>query len=1242
MFEGSGIHLDFKKIRDEIANSSQVSDSDVDDRSILSASKLQRDSNTPFIPLGTSKSTLEGAEKIRPRYRESSQRNDTDWIPPSLRSSSNPASDISPIAPKSTFSKKDELLHQKLLLGLSDASQKLEFAGLDPLHETLLKPSSTQSISTDQLSSISNTIFSLLHALNLKDQKILELKVANNDLRRQVDTLKSTDTEKNLESTARPTRPTTERKTKQFPDSDFEDRKSSDQGKKNESTQKSDTKIVQLVHEYFGATAEFEVKRRFEDVRKVLLYVPQMQDFITRVDKIFSVSEPHNPKNNHLVNGLLDKISSQQTEFILLQSFRRRIHKILGLLETEERPYFVDSNATPGGIGSQISPFNSIDTAVTSITSTQGLTGLILLNVLSGTYTPNGLLSFNSLPYNLTIRGVSATDLPQINCIPQGGFYAQDTSIIFENLIISACTRLPAITLQFNNANSFSILRNVKLLNGSGTTSMLSISQSTDTAQQVILQGCEISGNTKTAVQVGAFLDNNGIVQITGAATNVKFQGMGNILFDSCVMQDNSVLTVNGQGGVISAYNSAVVLQNCTVSRNQIPNGSCTIAAAYGSGGSVNVRTSNFTDSLAKSVGIMCGTSVTIVDSSFTNCTSAFSHFDSSSINIMRSRFTNFTTQNKALFTCNNCEYFSVVDSYIKNAACTTLPCGPTIAYWMLYKNTTVSIKNTVFENIAGTKKTFDLYGKTDTELNLQVDNCTFTNITGQRGIFYYEDPIPVKVSVRNTIFRNISMLIDPSDYVTPALLYVGGVAGQFVFVADNITTVNLNSKSMMNIELPGNLTIRNIYKSNMISDSPAIYFSTNKGAVSHNALLENNLFMEQPTSVIFISGNKASIQIRNCTFTSNKSKSGPAIRIAAYQDDALGFGNSQLLVENSKFIGNQALQNGGVFIFDRPRFPSPGNNSIIFRDNQFVNNQGANGAVFAIDHLSFASDARFEGNLFGNNTASMAGGIFYITQKAYCPASLLNIDQQQKMILSPNYAPYGAFIAGEPRKLLLNSNQSSDYSLTLHSGSIIPEVTMNLMDDFSQEVITPETNILPENLVVLSLESANNSVLINGGICFVWKGKCQINGQIIGNPGVYNLTISSSVTNFGYLKSLTVNVPLNLTNCPDGMVSAFYSSELPICRAPVCSQPCVFGSCFADETCRCSEGYEGPTCALQILSKINVGTITAIRAISGTVLGLIVISIILIFVNKNKPVIAEADIIVIIGAAIGNHTKSN
>ncbi|KAJ1561552.1 hypothetical protein HK096_004265, partial [Nowakowskiella sp. JEL0078] len=704
-------------------------------------------------------------------------------------------------------------------------------------------------------------------------------------------------------------------------------------------------------------------------------------------------------------------------------------------------------------------------------------------------------------------------------------------------------------------------------------------------------------------------------------------------------MQDNTVSTLSANGGVLSATNAFVSVMNSQVLRNKLPSGFG--GFAYVSGSRLFVNNSNFQGNRAKIAGLVYADYITIQNSIIndTKATQAGCFRVGYNMLVENSQITNSIAVDNAISDCSLCQSIVFKDCYIGKNSCTGTPCSPAFTFLTSPSTTTFNLINSVLEDFyTSSTGMFDVKGSSNRFFQVTVDGCTFRNITAVRGIFCFINAVVPTIFVRNTFFASINALLNPTDYTSPGLLYINPSMSSFSFVADNITTGAIISKSMFHLESNGVFTLRNsqFYATKMYAEFPLIKPSRLGILDGLVITLENNVFIGHQSPILLLTGNKITTVIRDSNFISNTATNGCIVIIE------LPYTNSTLLIERSVFDDNTAIQSGGI-VYGPPTVADldvPTNNQYIFSNNSFINNRASNGAVMSIELAYFWQEANFNNNLFKNNTASMAGGVFYFTRKAFCPPALYDPTMQQFAQL--NYAPYGSYMATDPYNLVLSSigGIQSNFSsnISLYSGSRLPQIVVTLLDEFGQLVLTPETNILASNLVVLSMESTNTSTLVvDGGICFVWIGKCIFEGQVSGIPGNYNISLSPAVTNFGFLKTQRITIPVTITPCDNGMVSSIPpGSNLPICRAPICMNPCVHGICAGDN-CQCVIGYEGPTCAIQILSQISNSTILGFRIFAAVMLGICFIGFIVILFRWKMKVIVDSSKILLFGCILGN-----
>ncbi|KAJ3125485.1 hypothetical protein HK098_000238 [Nowakowskiella sp. JEL0407] len=369
-----------------------------------------------------------------------------------------------------------------------------------------------------------------------------------------------------------------------------------------------------------------------------------------------------------------------------------------------------------------------------------------------------------------------------------------------------------------------------------------------------------------------------------------------------------------------------------------------------------------------------------------------------------------------------------------------------------------------------------------------------------------------------------------------------------------------------------------------------------------------------------------------------------------------IGLFNSSLDVRNNTFTKNTANY-GGVFYVSavNGRFSIPPKleatnfyDSVFkFQNNTFMNNIGDFGGVLYSDMNEFAVGGYLSGNLYANNSALMAGAIFYFPRKKFIPVGLRDTIETSTIAGMNNTAPYDNFVTTDPVKLtLLNKNSSTPEIILLYSGSFLPELEIGLLDEFNQTVITPTDYIFQDSVIMMQGRFSNSNTSLakmHGGLCVVYNGKCIMRGGIVGEPGTYIVEISATATKFKELRANLLSQNVEITECPSGLVSVnIPGTRFPVCKEPDCEQSCgIHGKCVNTNMCICEIGFQGDTCSEkkwfliseQLISQVRIVSVIAIFLLCGQY------AVIAVFGRKFKSY-ASSDKILQLGIFLGTEDK--
>ncbi|KAJ3122830.1 hypothetical protein HK098_002444 [Nowakowskiella sp. JEL0407] len=904
--------------------------------------------------------------------------------------------------------------------------------------------------------------------------------------------------------------------------------------------------------------------------------------------------------------------------------------------------YYVDLNALANGVGTQSSPFQKLDQAYIQITNNLGTfpsTSEVVINVASGTYVLENNMYLGGFSFNVTILGPGFDPIPTvvILCSPYGVISGEDTTVKLQNIEIQGCTVSPAMRFTLATSQNFITLHNVHFTNSvNASTSLVQFIQATETFQ-FLIDGCKFRNITRVPkvspdgrVIAGNPVDLAGIVYIEGLSTFAS--AITSLLIQNSVTDDLTSQIIKSYGTFLFSNNAATTISNCQFTNSNNPKGNGGVFAAIGA--MLRINDSKVDGSVGSFGGIVYAEELEMFNVTGKNTKADFAGalYVLHRISIFKSTFTKSAAIDVPFLDCDECNSVTISDSYIGQMNCTTTYCKSTFNF-RIYQNLVINVTQSTLEDLRSTTEGgFSINGNLGDQCLLTIDNVIFRRFTTQRGIFKADFAFNYTYIVTNTLFDSVNTLVNPYDYTSPAILYTGGYAINGRSLFDNITITNALSNSIFHVERPGNFTLRNsnVDLGYLNENKNPVFFSATTILKNFNILIENSIFQNSKVTVLAISSDNGAIIIKNCTFLANTD--------SVIQIDPAVFVNSTLKIEDSKFINNTAKSGRDGGVINLPTLYAGYESLMIFKGNLFMNNRATKGAVFAVNDAMFKNSASFESNLFINNSASTAGGVFFIAKKSYCPDQILQYaslaDLQQN-----NFAPYGTFLSGNPKNLAIDSvgeELNVPKQLNLYSGQSFPQMLLSIWDEFGQKVMSPETDISPSALIVISIGSNSSSVFIDGGICFLWNDKCILNGEVFGKVGIQNLTISAAVTNFDDLKSDALTITLNLTECPETTVSSVGLNSLPICRTPICTNSCLFGTCVGDDVCQCLQGYHGQVCSEKLVARVSSELVAAIRTFSCALLGVVLLLAAILGFSRENLVIKESSLTILLGSIIG------
>ncbi|KAJ3112987.1 hypothetical protein HK098_007866, partial [Nowakowskiella sp. JEL0407] len=580
-----------------------------------------------------------------------------------------------------------------------------------------------------------------------------------------------------------------------------------------------------------------------------------------------------------------------------------------------------------------------------------------------------------------------------------------------------------------------------------------------------------------------------------------------------------------------------------------------------------------------------------------------------------------------SLLTCiNNCTSVTFTNCTLSN-----LQNEGAVMHLASGESTNITMDTTIFDTIQAGHDFgifFQLEAiRTTDKLTVTISNSTLRNIRVNNGLVTSYLAGMYEVNIVNTE-------IDGLYAKEAGLLNFKDLSDGTRIKLDNVTARNIVAQNLIVLTTNGSIALRNCkFQQNQIK-ATTIAVSTNQITSVSLSLLNTEISDNYKTTPILLSGYNLNVLISNSKFTNNTlANYGGVFRFE--------LSNSKITVVSSTFTNNHALY-GGVFYFSGTAIPMTtkfftwsrvkrryADSEVEFVGNLFVDNRADFGGALFSDLDGFEG-SRFFGNVYRNNTALMAGAVYYFPNAQYCPPSILQSEQSGTITSSPNTAIYDSFLASDPNKILFSNNTNAD-SIRLYSGLYLPLITVELVDGFGQHVITPTDYVSQDSLILMKMQisNINSTAEIIGGLCVVYNGKCIFHGQAYGIPGTYTLQISPIATKFTDLKSQTLQKQLTITDCPQELTSTTTSnSKFPICQPPICTKPCgKFGSCVSTNTCKCAVGYIGEHCDVYNMFPVPSGVVVVGCIIGCVVLVAFVLHVVVIWVfGRNSQSVVSAD----------------
>ncbi|ORX80438.1 hypothetical protein BCR32DRAFT_268872 [Anaeromyces robustus] len=584
---------------------------------------------------------------------------------------------------------------------------------------------------------------------------------------------------------------------------------------------------------------------------------------------------------------------------------------------------------------------------------------------------------------------------------------------------------------------------------------------------------------------------------------------------------------------------------------------------------------------------------LTISDSNFENIESQSSSIInilgiSTRINITDSTFTDivFPFENNAfgsVLTCTNCviknvkrtlsknkpsiagstgnSYMNFINSEIYNV--TSLP------LFKISESSTLTFKNTIFHeidslanigllNIMSTASAvMDECEVHSVNFKKVLDSASFINLSSSGYL-----------SINNTRVHDINI---DGDYIN----VVGSDKDINSLYIENSTFENINSKTGSIIKTSTNECKFQIKNSKFINNI--------RTCDSEDDVLENC------SGVITVNSNIGESTIDQCTFESNESGIGSAITL-------LNFDHIELNIQNTKFIKNYSINQGGAIYIKGTSYLDNKSNSLKMRNLEFIENRSNSGGAMYINLPGYKKES-IKNSVFKNNIADNGGGVFYF------PYNVTNNQPSfDGCVFEGNSASFGERYASDPKKIELKINKLESYN-----GEAFDPLVYRLKDEYNNVVSTSFEggtfslqNMVFVKALVVSKEStspnnyqlAENIDVIGGTFGYFQNGNCSFNLEFYSKePGDYKLMLYVSLS--GYTYDIYNIIDLKMIECPSGLILRdTVESTYKKCVLAECDEEhkCVTGQgrCTADNVCTCEEGYTGDICDQQKLYNLK------------------------------------------------------
>ncbi|KAJ3125070.1 hypothetical protein HK098_000627, partial [Nowakowskiella sp. JEL0407] len=907
---------------------------------------------------------------------------------------------------------------------------------------------------------------------------------------------------------------------------------------------------------------------------------------------------------------------------------------------------FIDGNVLVSGDGTAGTPFKTLDEGIDNVNTMQiSAQTTVTVNVAQATYNPNKSLKLHNLLGTLKIEG---TGVPIVNCNPtEPTISIKNTIVSIKNIKITNCAGFPAIDIFSANSNNVDLI-NVQVSDNSNLSVTPVNIVIADVTSQVKFTGCSFKNNHLERLLPNlAKNENSGMVLVVAQHATTDVNTLPDVIFDNCTGENLILETYSTSGGFVTGYNAYIRIQNSRVSNVGITRKASDIASGaigFTTSGKMEVSSCTFESNYSPRASAFVAYDLNISDSVFLNHTAyadGMFHIQQFSVAMFQNITINKSiSNNHVLIYCRRCRSASFIDCNISDLENLSLG-GPAI-YMSTDPtfNQSLTISGTTIDGFSAQSDMgfFQIDSNTNADvIDVVLDKSVFRNFVVSSGLFVSLYKLVYNINISNSLFENIQ-----------SKLTYGSIANMqsftdFAYIKmDNVTVINNRGAGLINYAVNGTVDIKNCNFAKNKLGSPAIFLNMPKD-YSASVVIDNSTFTSNNgVSQVDLSGFNIIGDIKNNHFKYNTRMDKGALKISA--------SNSEINVTSNEFESNEA--NFGAAITFTPTsigwvYVAGGRNKLSLQSNTFKNNIGGyGGAIFA--DLSGFEKTILSGNKFGNNTGRTAGGVYYFPRSYLCPPSLLTNQDDTLIPGLPNSAPYGALLASDPFDITIVSNFTN--GISAYSGAYLPDIIINLVDEFGQKVVTATENILQNSMILMSgnFPTANrSSAIISGGLGLIFKsleGKCIIRGQVFGNPGTYQIDVNPTATQFAILKTRHSIQNLTITDCPPGLVnSSVDGTQFKVCKVPKCDNGCAHGVCVDNNICSCASGYIGATCNAYNVYHVS-GTITSSSQILGIVFLaiLVLLALILVIAGRKATSFLQADKILLGGIFCGISTNYN